>query len=229
MKKTVIKSIILSILLISAMNMVLTDTALAETAPSVTGTNTAVFTVLRYGMRGTAVTALQNELKTLGYFNYTATGYYGVLTRNAVAAFQRDNSLIPDGIAGNATQREILAEKIIHKAKSYLGVPYVWGGVSPGGFDCSGFVHYVLLKNNIIIPRVSDQQYKSGTWVGRNFLKQGDLVFFSTYKPGPSHIGIYLGGGQFIHASSVAGKIVISSLNNSYYSSRYIGAKRVIP
>lgn len=88
--------------------------------------------------------------------------------------------------------------------------------------------HYVFLKNDIIIPRVSADQYYTGTWVNRNELQIGDMVFFTTYKAGPSHVGIYIGNNKFIHASSGAGKITISDLNNLYYLQHYIGAKRVI-
>lgn len=185
---------------------------------------------LKYRMRHSEVVNLQNDLKKLGYFNYhTSTGYFGSITYDAVIKFQKDNRLLVDGIVGKQTAREIKVQKVLQMAKQYMGVPYVWGGVSPSGFDCSGFTHYVLLKNNIIVPRMSKDQYNAGTWVSKSQLKPGDLVFFTTYAPGPSHVGIYLGGNKFIHASSGAGKVVISDLTNSYYSSHYIGAKRVIP
>lgn len=108
-----------------------------------------------------------------------------------------------------------------------MGVPYVWGGVSPSGFDCSGFTQFVLKKNGISIPRVTSDQYGAGVAVSKSNLRVGDLVFFTTYKAGPSHVGFYLGDGKFIHASSSKG-VTISSLDSSYYSSRYIGARRVI-
>ncbi len=120
------------------------------------------------------------------------------------------------------------ASKIIATAKNYLGVPYVWGGSSPSGFDCSGFIHYVYNKHGISLPRVSADQYKAGTSVSKSNLRPGDLIFFETYKPGPSHVGIYLGNNQFIHASSGAKKVMISDLTSSYYTSHYIGARRVI-
>lgn len=184
--------------------------------------------VLKYGMQGTEVTNLQNDLKNLGYFNFGTTGYFGSLTKQSVVGFQQANGLTADGIVGHGTAREIKVEKILKLGKSLQGVPYVWGGVSPSGFDCSGFVHYTFLKNGITLPRMSEDQYKVGTWVSKSQLRQGDLVFFTTYKPGPSHVGIYLGGGKFVHASSGAEKVTISELSNPYYTSHYIGAKRVI-
>lgn len=121
-----------------------------------------------------------------------------------------------------------VASKIISTSKNYLGVPYVWGGTSPQGFDCSGFIQYVFSKNGISLPRVTSDQYNAGTSVSKSNLIPGDLVFFETYKPGPSHIGIYLGNNQFIHASSGAEKVTISNLTSTYYTSHYIGARRVI-
>lgn len=185
-------------------------------------------TTLYRNMRGTEVTNLQKDLARLGYFNYSTTGYFGSLTQQSVKKYQADNYLVADGIVGHATAREIKVDKTIQQAKQYMGVPYVWGGTSPSGFDCSGFVHYVMLKNNIIIPRTTELQYNAGTWVSKSSLRPGDLVFFTTYRPGPSHVGIYLGNNQFIHASSGAAKVTISDMSKAYYTQRYIGAKRVI-
>jgi peptidoglycan DL-endopeptidase CwlO len=108
-----------------------------------------------------------------------------------------------------------------------MGVPYVWGGSTPSGFDCSGFTSYVMAKNGITIPRTAALQFGSGTSVAKANLKIGDLVFFTTYTAGASHVGFYLGDGNFIHASSAAGKVTISNLNtSSYYSSRFLGGRR---
>ncbi|MGN0999174.1 MAG: NlpC/P60 family protein [Faecousia sp.] len=120
------------------------------------------------------------------------------------------------------------AQKIIATARQYLGVPYLWGGASPSGFDCSGFVQYVFGIHGITLPRTSQQQWTVGTSVSKGSLIPGDLVFFAdTYAAGISHLGIYIGDGQFIHSSSSKG-VVISSLNSSYWASHYYGAKRVL-
>lgn len=184
---------------------------------------------LYYGQTHTEVKNLQQDLKDIGYFTfYKTTNYFGSITYNAVIRFQKDYGLSADGIVGSQTSRAIKKAKVAQTAKSYYGVPYVWGGTSSSGFDCSGFTHYVFLKNDIVIPRVSADQYYAGTWVNRSQLQIGDMVFFTTYKPGPSHVGIYIGNNKFIHASSGAEKVTISDLDNPYYKQRYIGAKRVI-
>lgn len=115
---------------------------------------------------------------------------------------------------------------IVATSKKYIGVPYLWGGTSTDGFDCSGYVQYVFNENGITLPRTSREQYTAGYSVSRSDLKSGDLVFFNTSGNGVSHVGIYLGNGQFIHASSSRG-VVIASLDGSYWSSRYLGAQRV--
>ena len=121
-----------------------------------------------------------------------------------------------------------IASAIINTAKSYLNVPYVWGGTSVQGFDCSGFIQYVYGKHGVSLPRVTSDQYNAGTAISKSSLKPGDLVFFETYKPGASHVGIYLGNNQFIHASSGAGKVIISNLTSTYYTEHYIGSRRVL-
>ncbi len=183
---------------------------------------------LRYGMSGNQVLGLQNDLKALGYFQTTPGGNFGNITLQSVIRFQQDNLLYADGIVGPGTARELKVEKTLKTAAGYMGVPYVWGGVSPAGFDCSGFVHYTFLKSGITLPRSAAAQYTTGTPVAKSNLKKGDLVFFETYKPGPSHVGIYAGNGEFIHASSGAGKVIKSPLSNVYYTQHYIGARRIL-
>ena len=119
------------------------------------------------------------------------------------------------------------AQAIIATAKQYIGVPYVWGGSSPSGFDCSGFVQYVFGKHGITLPRTSKDQYSVGTWVSKSNLQPGDLVFYNTSGSGVSHLGIYIGSGQFIHASTSKG-VMISEMSNSYWSARYYGARRIL-
>lgn len=120
-----------------------------------------------------------------------------------------------------------MARSIISNAFQYIGVPYVFGGTSPYGFDCSGFTKYVFASAGISLPRTADNQFYAGTRVSMNNLRAGDLVFFETYEPGPSHVGIYIGDGEFIHAGSSTG-VAVSGLYDRYWGQRYIGACRVL-
>ena len=129
--------------------------------------------------------------------------------------------------SGSVSSGKTTGDKIVAKAKQYLGVPYKWGGSDPSGFDCSGFVYYVLRSLGINVSRTQTAMYSQGTPVEKSKLKPGDVVFFeNTYKAGLSHVGIYVGGGQFIHAPS-SGKVVsYSNLNGEYYVAHYYGAVR---
>lgn len=119
------------------------------------------------------------------------------------------------------------ASAIIATSKQYIGVKYVFGGTTPEGFDCSGFVKYVFAKNGTSLPRVSRDQYQQGSSVSFSDLKPGDLVFFSLAKNGVvDHVGIYVGDGQFINASSSKG-VTIYTLG-AYWKSAFVGAKRVL-
>jgi len=119
------------------------------------------------------------------------------------------------------------ASEIIATSKQYIGVKYVYGGTTPSGFDCSGFVQYVFAKNGISLPRVSRDQYQVGTSVSFSNLQAGDLVFFSLAKNGiVDHMGISVGNGQFINASSSKGVTIYTF--GSYWQSAFVGAKRVL-
>lgn len=121
------------------------------------------------------------------------------------------------------------AGKIIASAYDKLGIEYVYGSTGDECYDCSGLV-YAIYKNEmgIKLPRSSSEQSCYGKQVEKEDLREGDLVFFNTTGSGVSHVGIYIGGGEFIHASSGAGKVVVSSLNEDYYSARYVNATRVL-
>ena len=126
----------------------------------------------------------------------------------------------------------ISAEKIIEYAKTLLGKKYVWADEGPDTFDCSGFTWYVY-KNvaKISLPRSSKEQGAYGTYIIKKNLQLGDLVFFDTVGATDnviSHVGIYVGNNQFIHASSSQGKVVISQLDNDYYSKAFVNGRRVL-
>ena len=109
----------------------------------------------------------------------------------------------------------------------FIGTPYSFGGTGAGGFDCSGYVQHVFAMLGYHIPRTADAQFDAGMRVTGKTIAPGDLVFFQTYASGPSHVGIYLGNDRFVHASSSHG-VTVSSLHESYWSARYLGAKRLI-
>ena len=119
------------------------------------------------------------------------------------------------------------AQEIIEYAKQFMGIKYVFGGTSPKGFDCSGFTMYVFNKFGISLPHSAKGQAELGVAVSKSELIPGDLVFFETNKPGISHVGIYIGGGSCLEASSSRG-IASTKLSSSYYSTRYLGATRIL-
>ena len=117
---------------------------------------------------------------------------------------------------------------ILGTAKKYVGVKYVFGGTTPKGFDCSGFVQYVFRQHGFALPRAADEQCKFGRKaVDRKGLVPGDLVFFSTYEKGASHVGIYLGDNRFIHVSSSKG-VRVDSMDDSYWKPRYYVGKHIV-
>ena len=113
-------------------------------------------------------------------------------------------------------------------ALQFIGYPYVWGGNSPAGFDCSGFTQYVILHTvGLNIGHASGGQMSYGTWVDAGNLQAGDLVFFAgTYGSGISHTGVYIGDGQFVHAENPGTGVTISWLWSDYYGAHYAGAMR---
>ncbi len=120
----------------------------------------------------------------------------------------------------------ILGEKIVSAAYKYLGVPYVWGGTSRyNGMDCSGLTQKVFSKLGIRIPRTAAEQARLGKYVPKNRLKPGDLLFFRTYAPYISHVGIYIGHDKFIQENYSAGKATITDLSNTYFERTYAFAK----
>lgn len=120
-----------------------------------------------------------------------------------------------------------LGKFILKSAMSQLRQRYKFGGTSPQtGFDCSGLSWYSHKTNAINIPRQSSDQFKGGKRISQKDLRPGDLVFFETYRPGASHVGIYTGDGNFIHALNRNKNVAIQSLSNNYYKKRYLGARR---
>lgn len=127
---------------------------------------------------------------------------------------------------------EIDKQKLLDDAKYFKGGKYVWGGTTPEGFDCSGYVQYLYRKHNINLPRTAWQQSKKGQSVEKHELQKGDLLFFLTDKKRGipiTHVGIYIGNGNFIHAASKKDGIIISPITHGSYAKTFVSAKRIIP
>ncbi|WP_304485928.1 C40 family peptidase [Acidaminococcus sp. AM05-11] len=214
----------------------------------------SVFASYNVGTSGPDVAEIQNELSDLGYYNGIPDGVYGADTAAAVKKYQASMGLEADGVVGDYTYSKLMGKRmpsrrsdygvsrgygygygantgmvrsLISTAYDYVGVPYVFGGTTPWGFDCSGYTQYVFRQIGVDIPRTADAQYYSYPKVSASNLQPGDLVFFETYEPGPSHCGIYIGNGQMLQAGSSTG-VTVSNVFSGYFGARYIGACRVL-
>lgn len=133
-----------------------------------------------------------------------------------------------DSSSGSTTPSNVTGAMILAEAQKYLGTPYVYGGASPSGFDCSGFVYYVLKQLGFSPYRTPADQYRMGTPVSKADLQVGDIVFFAgTYASGISHVGIYAGNGQFIHSPNSRSTVSYSDLTSGYWAQHYYGARRM--
>lgn len=127
-----------------------------------------------------------------------------------------------------AANRSTGGDAVAEYALTLKGCRYVYGGTTTSGFDCSGFVQYVYKQMGYSINRTSSSQYSNGVSVSKANLQPGDIVFFSKSGNGITHVGIYIGNNEFIHASSPSTGVIISSLSSSYYTSGYVGARRIV-
>lgn len=201
--------------------------------------------------KGEDVKLIQESLKALGYLEIeNCTDFFGPKTKESLIVFQEATGLKPDGVvnlrtvdainnallgrgitlpsANRSAELGTLSAKLAATAMKFLGSRYVGGGSSPSGFDCSGFTSYVYRQHGITLPRASTAQAYVGTELSKADLIPGDLLIFSnTYKKGPSHTGIYLGNGQFIHASTTKTGVIISDLNSAHYKSKFTYGRRM--
>lgn len=182
----------------------------------------------------------QQKLQVLGFSDERPRGRMTEATSTALKSFQKQHKLKADGELNDATYHKLTWEafakegipkvkgkEIVSRAAKYKGVPYVFGGTTTKGFDCSGYVQYVFKDCKAKLPRLADEQALQGIFVTQKQLRPGDLVFFTTYAAGASHVGIYAGDGQFWSASSSKG-VMLSSLKDDYWKQRYYGARRVL-
>ncbi len=174
--------------------------------------------------RGTAVTVTGEtsngwfEISYNGNKAYVSNAYLG----NDPGGAGAGNGPTTGGSSGSA------ASDIANFAMSFVGYSYVWGGTSPStGFDCSGLMYYVLTQYGYSMKRVANDQMTQGTAISRDNLQVGDLVFFG-YGSYANHVGMYIGNGNFVHASTPSTGVRVNSLNETYYNTRYIGARRII-
>ena len=126
------------------------------------------------------------------------------------------------------TPRPRDAYAITSTALDLRGVPFVDGGSTPSGFDCSGFTSYVFKLHGVELPRLAADQYRVGSDVDPAAIEAGDLLFFTTVAPGASHVALAIGGDEFVHAPSERGQVRVERLSSSYWSRRFLGARRIV-
>ena len=117
--------------------------------------------------------------------------------------------------------------RVVESAKRFLGVPYLWGGTTPLGFDCSGLVQLAFRLNGVDLPRDADQQFQVGCSIGVNDLEPADLLFFSNKSSGITHVGIFVGDGQFLHSSGRARGVTVTPFIDRFFQSIFVEARRV--
>lgn len=180
-------------------------------------------TVLGELKNGTAVTVLSTSN---GWSKVSYAGTTGYISADYLVTASSGTAISPSNTAASVSI-SAKRQSVLNYAAQFLGVPYVYGGSTPSGFDCSGFTSYVFKNTVGSIPRVAQAQYDATTRVSRDDLLPGDLVFFGSSTSSISHVGIYVGSNQFIHAPSTGDVVKYSSLTGSY-ATRYQGAGRVI-
>ena len=217
------------------------------------GSGASISRTLRQGDRGTDVATLQKRLNELGFNCGNVDGIFGPKTHAAVIAFQKANGLLVDGIVGKNTRAKLfgsdassgngsvsrgdsgnsLIDSIIAFAHQYLGAPYKYGASGPEAFDCSGFTYFIFKNFGITLLRTAKEQGYNNNYpkLSRQELKKGDLVFFDTIADDDlsDHVGIYIGDGKFIHASSTNNKYVrIDTLDSGYYQRTFVWGRRIL-
>ena len=186
---------------------------------SAAGTDSQILRVTSYG-ESVEVTGVAGN-----WYRVNAGGMTGYIRSDYVELGERTGSAASTGTTAGSGE---IGQKVVDFAKQYMGYSYVWAGSSPStGFDCSGFVSYVYKSLGYQTNRTAADIYKNGVSVAYEDLQPGDAVLFASSSEAIGHVGIYIGDGQFIHASSGAGYVTINSLSESYYARMYVGARRI--
>jgi len=179
-----------------------------------------------------SMAAYEDSFTIVSYYG----NWYGVIYEGELAFIERhhldvaDLLEVPPARTTTSTVSDSVIDEIIARALRYIGTPYRWGGNGPSSFDCSGFVIYVLRPFGVTLPRRSRDMASSGVYVSRANIQAGDLVFFATAGGRTvSHVGLYIGGGQFIHSSSTrTGGVIVSNLHSAYFTRTFVTARRVL-
>ena len=164
--------------------------------------------------------------KTNGWYQILCNGRTGYVSAQYALVEDSDQVSKPDPDDNAATNPE--GNAIVAAALQYVGYPYVYGTAGPETFDCSGFTSYIYKQFGVTLNRSSKDQVNNGVAVSKSNLQQGDLVFFSTNGVYPTHVGIYIGDGNIVHASTAKDGVKISSLDTSYYTTNYFAARRIV-
>ncbi len=202
---------------------------------------------IREWARGPKIASLQEQLTHAGFSTHGIDGIFGPETLAAVVAFQRAHGLTPNGLVGPLTWQALAAAQtqpsaqvnrgasgtgsaVAGLALKFRGYRYLYGGASPAtGFDCSGFTQYVYHQFGINLPRTSYAQWDVGQHVSYDGLQPGDLVFFTINGSFAAHVGIYLGGGEFISAATPSQGVIVQNLSTAFWAHSFDGATRVVP
>ena len=194
---------------------------------------------LKFGDKGWKVKVAQQKLNVIG-IKTESSGNFSKETEQALKQFQENYNLKVTGVLDDQTYQKVMnaafakegirgvsGKEVIATAAKYKGVSYKFGGTTANAFDCSGYVQYVFAQHKAKLPRLADEQCLQGIFVLKKDLQEGDLVFFTTYEAGASHVGIYAGKDKFWHASSSHG-VMLSDLQEKYWRDNYYGARRLL-
>ena len=165
-----------------------------------------------------------------GWYKISTNGVTGYVSSDYMVTCKDSAGSRGDGATAVATaSSNSLGQQVVDYAKQYLGCPYVYGGNGPSSFDCSGYTSYVYRHFGYTLNRTASTQLSNGTSVSKSELQPGDLVFFKyNTSKAASHVGIYIGGGQFIHASTNTYTVKIDDLTRGHYANVYVGARRIL-